>query len=69
LKIDLVLKALNSGLPVLGVLYFDNKDGPKGEGGHRQLHYLDDEVLDEALVVYPWKAVLGGNYVPLSSRK
>jgi hypothetical protein len=67
--IDLVLKALNSGLPVLGVLYFDNEDGSKGEGGRRQLHYLDEEVRDGEVGVFQWKALLGGNHVPLSRRK
>jgi hypothetical protein len=73
LSLDQVLKALHSelGMPVLGVPYFDDKDGSKHKGGRRQvqLHYLDDEVTDGALVVLQCKAVLGGNYVPLNRRK
>ncbi len=33
LSIELSLKGLNPGLPVLRVFYFHNKDSSKGEGG------------------------------------
>ena len=54
LPIELPLKGLNSGLPVLRIFNFHNKDSSKGEGARRQLHYLDDEVRNAALWVNLW---------------
>ena len=68
LSIELPFKGWNSGLPVLSVFYFHNKDSSKGEGGRNQLHYLDDQVGNVAFWVV-WKATLWCDYVPLSRRE
>lgn len=49
---ELLFQESNSGLPVLGVSDFDNKNGSKGEGGCRQLYDLDDEVGNVACGVF-----------------
>lgn len=64
LPIELPLKGLSSGLPLLVVFYRYNKDSMKGEGGQSQLHYLD---VGGWVVV--WRATLWRGYIPLSRRE
>ena len=68
LLIELLLKGWNSGLPVLRVFDFHNKDSSKGKGGHRQPPDLDDEVRNVAFWVI-WKAMSWSDHVPLSRRE
>src|SRR6266436_1161486 len=62
-SVELLKLVYRFGLPAPGVSYFHNKDSSKGEGGHRQLHYLDSEMNEAFWAV--WTATLWGDYVPL----
>ena len=68
LPTELSFQGSNSGLPVLGIFDFHNKNSSESDGGRRQLHDLDDEVGNMALGII-WKATLRSDYVALGRRK
>src|SRR6267154_3446701 len=69
LSIELLLKGFDSGrLPALVVFYFHDKGSSRGEGGHRQLRNLDDEVRNVDFWVV-LNSTLWSDYVPLRRRE
>ena len=55
LLIELRLKGSNSGLPLVRIFCFHNKDSSKGEGARRQLRYLDKVRNVAFWTMYPWE--------------
>ena len=68
LPTELSFQGSNSGLPVLGISDFHNKNSSESDGGCRQLHDLDDQVGNMALGIIR-KAMLRSDYVALGRRK
>jgi hypothetical protein len=64
LSVELASNSWKSMLPMLGLIYLEDKDRRKGEWRCRQLHDLDDEVGNVTFRIVR-KATLRSDYVAL----